>query len=600
MATEVQYFALSGGLDLESSPFSIKAGRALVAHNVEQVFGQNGYRRIDGYERFDGRPFPSSALTADERITRRAAIQPVPGSGPIRGMAVFKARVFAMRNTADGKAAALYGSSKEGWQKITDRLLPDGRLEAVAHNFGGASYTQSLYGCDGKNRPWRFDGKELKFLPVIFGSEADSTSSFAPALGDKTFTITQTNRSWKVDDELFVYDPDNPACWMKGKVKSYSGSSLVLTVTAMNGEATVSKWAICRADFADRPYLVQAFKSHLFLAYPNGQLQHSNLGDPLVFDSTAGLLGTGDDITGLCPLKGDLLAVFCSSRIYLLAGASVDDWQLKTHAQDIGARRGTAVETAGNALFLDDRGVTSLNATQAFGDFESGVLSREIKRLLDPLLTQVLFARSSRQKNQYRLYLQGGRGVTCTVHRPATMVEPAVMAFSVFQYLHSPTCIARGEDADGEETAFFGTDNGYVMMEDVGHSFDGLPIEMRLLLPFNHFRSPSTKKRFHRVQFEMESPTSVRLHFKQLFDFDSPEYASGLNLPIVTQRAPGVLDIDRFESFEWSSPRVSAPLLAVDGVGTNMALLLWHLGADVPSFTFQGVLVHYTNRGQRR
>lgn len=58
--TKTKYFALGGGLDVTSPALSVDPGRLLADVNFEPWF-QGGYRRIDGYERFDGRPKPSDA-----------------------------------------------------------------------------------------------------------------------------------------------------------------------------------------------------------------------------------------------------------------------------------------------------------------------------------------------------------------------------------------------------------------------------------------------------------------------------------------------------------------------------------------------------------
>jgi hypothetical protein len=58
--TKTQYYALEGGLDVVTPALSIKPGYALSMVNYEPWY-QGGYRRIPGYERFDGRPKPSEA-----------------------------------------------------------------------------------------------------------------------------------------------------------------------------------------------------------------------------------------------------------------------------------------------------------------------------------------------------------------------------------------------------------------------------------------------------------------------------------------------------------------------------------------------------------
>ena len=57
-ATKTRYWPLGGGLDVTTPALSVKAGRALALNNYEPWFN-GGYRRIYGFERFDGQPKPS-------------------------------------------------------------------------------------------------------------------------------------------------------------------------------------------------------------------------------------------------------------------------------------------------------------------------------------------------------------------------------------------------------------------------------------------------------------------------------------------------------------------------------------------------------------
>lgn len=58
---QTQYFPLVGGLDAESAQLTLKPGAVLGALNYESS-ALDGYERIGGYERFDGRPRPSDAV----------------------------------------------------------------------------------------------------------------------------------------------------------------------------------------------------------------------------------------------------------------------------------------------------------------------------------------------------------------------------------------------------------------------------------------------------------------------------------------------------------------------------------------------------------
>lgn len=60
MTTRTKQYSLGGGLDVVTPALSVNPGRALAMVNYEPWFN-GGYRRIDGFERFDGRPRPSDA-----------------------------------------------------------------------------------------------------------------------------------------------------------------------------------------------------------------------------------------------------------------------------------------------------------------------------------------------------------------------------------------------------------------------------------------------------------------------------------------------------------------------------------------------------------
>lgn len=56
---DMNYFPLGGGMDLLTPAISIPPGKVIDSQNYEPEIG-GGYRRIDGFERYDGRTSPSS------------------------------------------------------------------------------------------------------------------------------------------------------------------------------------------------------------------------------------------------------------------------------------------------------------------------------------------------------------------------------------------------------------------------------------------------------------------------------------------------------------------------------------------------------------
>lgn len=683
---KIDYTPMEGGLDLDSSAMVVKPGRMLLCQNFEQIFGKQGYRKIDGYERVDGRPEPSKAtyyvqafdqgtavINVGDTVTgasasgkvlaidvtgawdgsaagrlilgavtgsfvdnedilvgtakakadgvsilgsiaealhktylslaiesKRSDIQKPAGEGAILGVAVYNKTVYCVRNNVGGATAQMWKSSPSGWASVKDGLLPNGAFNFDVANFTGSAKTLTLFGCDGVNPPFKYDGTTFTLFSPIFGSQATSVTSNTIGTGSQTFTIVEPTRSWVPGDLLLIHSRADAANRMSGVVTSYSASSLVINITAIDGSGTFTDWEIGSAVYSDKPYLVKAHKDHLFLAYPSGQLQHSNIGDPTTYTSSAGLFGLGDEITGLTSLKGDVMGVMCRSKISLLSGSSIVDWRLDIHTNSAGARLGTTQDNVGNAIFMDDRGVTTLQSTQNFGNFEPSIISREVSTWITSRVDKITTSAMVRNKYQYRTYFSDGYVLTGSIRSSNPQITADDVAFSIQLYLHSVTCIAQGDIGDEYDASYFGTSDGWVMREDAGTSFDGEVIDSVVRLHFNHFKSPSVKKRFRRLVIELDSPDQVDIRFRQQFDYADGFYTTSLTQTASATGAGGVFDVSSWDRFYWSKPINSEAVAHVDGTGRNMGLLIWHSSATDAPFSLQGLLIHYSEMGLQR
>lgn len=692
MPLKTNYTALIGGLDLVTGSVMVSPGALSHGVNFEQVFGKVGYRRIDGYERFDGHPEPHTAefysidlkdgqteiLPGDLIVTgsgegvvlsftlesgtwaagtakgeliygnvlgafssaqtlhkttgggptvgtvdsnpvayrpvsfnedieyrkttqtaRRSKIDKVPGSGPVRGVAVYKGAVYAFRDAVDGKSLTMWGSSASGWASIKTGLRPGGRYDCVVANFSGDADKLALFGVDGKNPPFKYDGTYTN-IGSIFGSVGTSTDSETiTGSGTLVFTVAETSRSWVNGEVLFVYADGDPGNWMLGSVTDYTSPNVTLTITSSGGSGTFSSWHLSKADGSDIPYLVTAHKDHLFLAFPRGQLQTSNLGDPMTYTTSAGLFGLGSEITGLVSLKGAMLGVFCEDKIMLLEGANKDDWALGLHAPGVGARAWTAQPNAGNALLMEERGLVSLQATQNFGFFEPAIWSRNVQPMLDSLKGSIVGSRMVRSKYQYRLYFADGRVLSACITNPSPAVRPNDVSFTVQQYDHSVSCVGEGQLND-EEVMFFGTTDGWVMREDVGQSFDGGPISAAIQTHFNHMKELGIKKRFRKIEIEASAEEEVEVKFLQIFDYDDGQFRRSIERAHTARGEGGVWDDAEWDTFAWSQPAAALLESNVDGRGRSVALLLWCESDILKPVTLHGVTTFYSPQGVKR
>lgn len=109
---------------------------------------------------------------------RRADIAAVPGSGSILGVVRYKGVLYAFRNNAGGTAAVMHKETASGWTTVTTpALAASGRFEFVIHNFTGSTDTRYLYGVDGKNKAFQFDG--TTFTQITTGMPTDTPTHLA-------------------------------------------------------------------------------------------------------------------------------------------------------------------------------------------------------------------------------------------------------------------------------------------------------------------------------------------------------------------------------------------------------------------------------------
>ena len=78
---------------------------------------------------------------------------------------------------------------------------------------------------------------------TLAGLSSTSTSSLTIATGAKTFT-TQTGKGYTAGMWVLAVSAANPANYMHGSVTSYSGSSLVTSITNTGGSGTLADWNI--------------------------------------------------------------------------------------------------------------------------------------------------------------------------------------------------------------------------------------------------------------------------------------------------------------------------------------------------------------------
>ena len=179
---------LDGGLNEAVSSIEMKPGELTLCKNYYITEGSTGgYVSVKGYERYDGQPSPAGVVATEiddaAREAARALITPVPGTGLINGIHIFKGKTYAVRNKIDGLTAGLYVESAAGWVEIDTSaapLAPGGRYTFITYNFLGTAAGETMYWTSGVDNACYYDG--TTFGKITTGMVADTPEFLAAHL----------------------------------------------------------------------------------------------------------------------------------------------------------------------------------------------------------------------------------------------------------------------------------------------------------------------------------------------------------------------------------------------------------------------------------
>lgn len=605
--TETEFFAFTGGLDTQSPALRMPPGVAISALNYEP--NQNGgYSRMKGYERFDGRPSPSAApsvatgaVTAaqeaqslvDQADIRRALIAAVPGSGPVRGVVLYAGKVYAFRDNVGATAGVMYVSSTSGWQAVAlgeevvftnaNTNVTDGDVLTQ----GGVTATvQRVVVETGSLQSGVNTGRLI--LTGRTGGNLASGAATSTGSGSLTLSGVQTAITLPPGGK-YQFDQYN-----------FFGGVATRRLYGVNGvgrafEFDGTVFVPLRTGAAvDTPAFIKANRKYLYLAI-GSSLINGSVGNPYRFVSGEGAVenGMGDTITGLCGLTGDSLGIKCRNSSYLLSGSSQADWVINTIRDDVGCVPYT-LQTMSDTYMFDDRGVTSIQAVQNFGNFEDATLSRKIQPLINRIRNKISGSYVSRSRGLYVLVTNDG-GILWMA-----MLNKQLVGFLDGQLGFNPNCAWSGEDADGTERTFLGGDNGFVYEMDKGSTFDGAAIPSYIKIYYYSSKSPRIRKRYRKMVVEMSAVLYSQIQFRADLTYGDPDVQQTQARSFETGGSGGSWDDANWDEFFWDSQDVIVPEVPLEGTGLNIALQFQSNTKLDFGHTLQGAIIHYTMRRQQR
>lgn len=530
----------------------------------------------------------------------RADIQPVPGSGPIRGVVYFRDVSYAFRDNAAGTAGDIYRSSSAGWQKVALGQQV-GFSGAGALPATGAVLTQS--------------GVTAVVQRAVV-TEGDTTGNTAKgylvlsnlagghfAAGAATFPTAQTINLTGAETAI-TRAPGGRCSFSIGNFFSQEDTEYIYGADGVNdgfefdGD-TYTPLPVLGVPNNAKPKYVQAHANHLFFAV-GSSLIHSALGNPYNFEviNGAGEIGTGGTITGMLVQVGDqsgsALLVFARNSMWILYGTSSQDWKFVNYNVGVGAWDYTT-QNLFDAFALDDRGVTSIKQTLNYGNFESGTITHNIQPFISVNRGLAVCSGLSRQNSQYRVFFNNGYGIYSTLS-PQGLVGHGIVLFP-----DVPLCMSDAETSNGQPVQLFGTKDGWVMWNDVGTSFDGKEIGAFLNTNINSAKSPRMRKRFRRAVLELYGQSYVEMSVTYTFEWASSKILNhSFEAGVLDFTSLAFWDSMIWDSFFWDGRTNDAMSVELNGTGENMQMMIFVNSDFIEQFALKSAIYHFTPRRGNR
>ena len=627
-----QSWRLSGGLNLVRPAITRHRVPGELVGCMNYEVRDEGCRRIDGYERFDGRPAPSYILDDEpgeediEAEKRRALIEPVPGD-KLLGVWRYRDRTYAF--SLAGDEIRMYGSSADGWARVTL-----GWRVAFTAGGGAAPEEGEEFASSGDAAEGVVIGHYLTSGTWAGGDAAgvlvfayDGAGRFAAsdvvtveATAARTLTLSavpaaQTVGAADASEYSFGFVNHN-FFGVADRARMY-GVSGAGNPFEFNGTMFLE---LSTGVTASHPTHLAVHEQHLFVGYPEGAITYSGTGLPRSFDANdgAGEIAIGDTLTDLLAGYRGSLFLFGRNLTAYLTGTSNADFAIRTLSPEAGAMHHTVV-MMDQPTCLDDRGIRNVVATDAYGDFEIGTMSKPIRPLLDFKRSGAALpvaATRIRRKSQYRVWFDDGDCIVMNYVRRGNNLSAEYTRFSydLYEKLYDPeqpganygrrigilTSVCSIEDSDGRERVFFAMRASmYVYEMDAGKSFDSHPIPYFLRLPYNDFGAPFMIKRYRKLLIEVDS--SLESTFFLTADFGDEAQEGERQIPHTVTGPSSFWSEGDWSAAYWDLVPVRHAEQRLHGRGRNLSVMLYSRPDVVEeSHVVNGITVYYEPRRMQR
>lgn len=555
----------TGGIDESLSNLEKKPGECYDLENYEEISGEyHGYRSTMGYEVIDGStqavtgyawasdvplvfdPTDSTVVDDTDREDRRLEIVTPTGADYLKGSFNLGDDIFAVSYESVLGTHQLWHMKKgsgTAWTEITTfPLIQEGAATDSGVNYHFGIGRMQLY-------PTIADGATPNDTIVVM------CNGISPAM---ILYADDSTLGWGVTVILEANGPQYP----------YSGYA---------GPYLPSDPAIPTAEQA-YPIRSSFFNQRLHLAFPTGALFVSHVGDPFIYDPviyTAGVWWLGSEITDMLVTPSSL-TVFMEEGIDTIRSSDPDivtgfDEIKETFSDISGAYANTAQRILGRTIFCDDRGITTLETTDAFGDFNAANISKKVQKTYQRYKDQIAGTLVDRKYNQYVIYFRNGRGIVLTVE-PNYRGDFETKGAAVFN-LGTTLNTIWGYYKDSKRLLTKTTDSYLRMQHSNAMSFDGDDIVSKITTSFHNYGSSVNYKTFTRALFELTATKGQVFQMKPLFDYSAAGIPKSGIYVSDPQPDSGIWGTGVWGEFVWGGTgAVNQEYSYITGVGVNMAV----------------------------
>ncbi len=340
------------------------------------------------------------------------------------------------------------------------------------------------------------------------------------------------------------------------------------------------------------PINLATFENRLFLAYPNGNVLISAVGDPTDFTSAEELL-MGSEIVDIKNGPGNTLVFFLERGIKLVKG--VDDglggisFQTSEYSNSSNCIANTARRSLSDIYFITTSGLTSFAATDAFGDFEEGILSKKVQNTLIAKLDLITDTAMKKKENQYRVFFSDNTAIYFTFKdkkvKGATIVEFDTPVLTTTR--------------DNNDIIWFGSGD-FIYKMDSGTSFDGGDIVATFTTSYHSYGYPRHWKRFRSLLFEITAEALTEVVVQPHYNYNKGDFPDPVDETRLFYGTGGIWGVSTWGSFVWGSgATVDNPTFYTNGRGINMGIQFSYTGKYIASHTIHNLITDYTVNKRR-